>query len=227
MATPRSKWEDEDLDENDIKDSWEEEDEAPKPAPAPIKKVPLAQKIAEREAAEAARKKAIAEKKAEDERLSNETPAERRARLRQIEVEADMKNTVDLFGGVSVSDEPSIPGDDSVITMQPRTRAQFDTYAEKLADVVSKHEISPHFAYFVETFARKLVGPLKDVDVRKVASALTAIANEKQRLEKEKEKGGKKGKGKAKPTLASKSVGRLDTSAYEESLDDGEFDGFM
>jgi hypothetical protein len=63
----KKKWDDEDV-EDDIKESWEEsdEEEKPKPAAAPVKKkVPLAQKIAERQAEEEERKQELEAKRAE------------------------------------------------------------------------------------------------------------------------------------------------------------------
>lgn len=51
---PRRRFEDEDLEDDDVKDDWEEEDEEPKPAPAPApepkKRLSVKQKIAEKEA---------------------------------------------------------------------------------------------------------------------------------------------------------------------------------
>ena len=42
--------------------------------------------------------------------------------------------------------------------------------------------------------------PLKDVEVRKAASALTTLANEKQKQQRDKASGKKKAKASAKPT---------------------------
>ena len=79
--------------------------------------------------------------------------------------------------------------------------------------------------------------PLKDVEVRKVASGLTTLANEKQKEQRDKASGKKKPKATSKPGLAgakpsskyesSLSVhdtqlifSRLDTRVYDEALDD-------
>lgn len=63
---------------------------------------------------------------------------------------------------------------------------------------------------FVEMHVKALAQPLKDVDVRKSASALTALANEKQKEQRDKASGKKKPKAATKPGLAgSKSVGRF------------------
>lgn len=63
----------------------------------------------------------------------------------------------------------------------------------------------PLYPAFVEHFVRELAMPLKDVEVRKAASGLTTLANEKQREQKDKS-GGKKKKGSAKPVLGAAKV---------------------
>lgn len=77
---------------------------------------------------------------------------------------------------------------------------------------------------FLENLVRELCLPMKDVDVRKISSTLTALANEKQRQQREAAKPKKKGK--EKPTLQGnqKTAGRPDTAAYD-NFDD--FDDFM
>jgi len=81
---------------------------------------------------------------------------------------------------------------------------------------------------FVEMHVKALAQPLRDVDVRKSASALTALANEKQKEQRDKASGKKKPKATAKPGLAgTKSTARVDVSAYNEALDDFGDDDFM
>jgi translation initiation factor 3 subunit J len=76
----------------------------------------------------------------------------------------------------------------------------------------------------LENFIRELCLPIKDLEVRKISSTLTALANEKQRQQREAAKPKKKGK--EKPSLQGnqKTVGRPDTAAYD-NFDD--FDDFM
>lgn len=57
------------------------------------------------------------------------------------------------------------------------------------------------YASFIEHHVRALAMPLKDVEVRKAASALTTLANEKQKEQRDKASGKKKSKAAAKPTL--------------------------
>lgn len=93
--------------------------------------------------------------------------------------------------------------------------------------IISKFGKNPLYATFIQEVFKLSVAPLRDVDVRKTASALTVVANEKQKEQKD-AAGGKK-KGSNRPALgASKTIGRADTGLYEESLDDsGDYDDFM
>jgi translation initiation factor 3 subunit J len=60
----------------------------------------------------------------------------------------------------------------------------------------------PLYASFVEAHVRALAAPLRDVDVRKAASGLTTLANEKQKEQRDKTSGKKKGsKAATKPVL--------------------------
>ena len=83
-----------------------------------------------------------------------------------------------------------------------------------------------------------MAGPLKDVEVRKAASGLTTLANEKQREQRDKLSGKKKSKAASKPALGGAKAAtkydialairtdltdpviRLDTDIYDEALDD-------
>lgn len=53
---------------------------------------------------------------------------------------------------------------------------------------------------------RELAQPLRDVEVRKAASSLTTLANEKQKEQRDKSSGKKKTKGAAKPGLGAAKV---------------------
>lgn len=54
---------------------------------------------------------------------------------------------------------------------------------------------------FLEHHVRELSSSLKDIEVRKIASVLTTLANEKQKEQRDKASGKKKVKGAAKPVL--------------------------
>jgi translation initiation factor 3 subunit J len=68
-----------------------------------------------------------------------------------------------------------------LLSQNPLTKAQFETFSQSLSTIiVEKHGSKPLYAMFLEDHLRSLCGPLKDVEVRKLASVLTALANEKQ-----------------------------------------------
>lgn len=58
----------------------------------------------------------------------------------------------------------------------------------------------------MEHHVRELAQPLRDVEVRKAASSLTTLANEKQKEQRDKSSGKKKTKGAAKPGLGAAKV---------------------
>ena len=90
---------------------------------------------------------------------------------------------------------------DKIISFDPRTKEDFEEFSKKIMDyIVKRHQNKPLYATFVEMHVKELAAPLKDVDVRKAASGLTTLANEKQREQRDKA-GGKKKKGAAKPAL--------------------------
>lgn len=135
---------------------------------------------------------------------------------------------------------------DSLITFEPRTKEDFQKFSRLIIEyIVKRQENKPLYASFVEHHARELAAPLKDVEVRKVASGLTTLANEKQKEQRDKASGKKKTKAAAKPTLGSakaltkwvtlyKSLNcllmiahRYDTTVYNEALDDEDPNFFM
>lgn len=131
----------------------------------------------------------------------------------------------------------------SILDANPKTKEDFVILSRQIFElVIKRHQDKPLYAAFIEAHAKELANPLKDAEVRKVASGLTTLANEKQREARDKTSGKKK---KApKPVLGStKAIGkcvsdspvcfdppqvpnvhiylsRADTNLYEESLDD-------
>ncbi|KAJ7650039.1 eukaryotic translation initiation factor 3 subunit J [Roridomyces roridus] len=230
--TPKNKWEGEDEDDaapaSDWEDSSEEEDkpaEAATQAAPPKKKGSLKAKLAQKEAERAAREAA-----GEDSDYDSDAVLDPREKARidkERELNADLNNAADLlgaaaFGGTSSSEL------DSLISFQPRTKEDFVKFSNQIIEVIVKrHQSKPLYAAFVEHLARELSVPLKDVDVRKVASGLTTLANEKQKEQRDKASGKKK-KVTAKPALgAAKASNRADTGVYDEALDDFGGDDFM
>ncbi|KAL5504219.1 HCR1 [Sanghuangporus vaninii] len=226
----KTKWEGEDEDDNDVASDWEEseeeEEQKPKttaaaaPPPPAKKKGSIKQKIAEKEAQKAARAAV-----GEDDDVYDEDdvldPREKARRDRERQLQADLSNAVDLLGAAALggtSDKEL----DKLISFDPRTKEDFQAFSKRIVDyIIKRHQNKPLYASFVEHHVRELALPLKDVEVRKAASALTTLANEKQKEQRDKAGGKKKTKAAAKPALGStKALGKLDTNAYDEVLDD-------
>ena len=92
---------------------------------------------------------------------------------------------------------------DWLISAQPRTKDDFVEFSDKIIEyIIKRHQGKPLYAAFLEHHVRELAMPLRDVEVRKVASALTTLSNEKQKEQRDKASGKKKPKTAAKPTLA-------------------------
>lgn len=217
----KSKWEGEDEDDDGPVSDWEassDEEEKPKPTATvapPKKKGTLKQKLAE--------KAALKAELGDDDEYDEDAvldPREKARRDKERELNADLNNAADLLGAAALGGTSSKELD-SLISAQPRTKEDFIDLANKITQfIVKRHMDKPLYPAFVEHFVRELAMPLKDVEVRKAASGLTTLANEKQREQRDKS-GGKKKKGSAKPALgAAKVGGKLDTGVYDEALDD-------
>lgn len=96
---------------------------------------------------------------------------------------------------------------DSLISAQPRTKEDFIKLSDDIITyIIKRHQDKPLYATFVEHHVRELAAPLRDVEVRKAASGLTTLANEKQKEQRDKASGKKKGKGASKPGLGGAKV---------------------
>ncbi|KAH7341521.1 eukaryotic translation initiation factor 3 subunit J [Rhizoctonia solani] len=236
VARPKpSKWADEDEEEKPASD-WDasSDEEAAKPAAKasatapPKKKGTLKAKLAEKEAAAASTRRGAAgeldpsewETVGEGAGLS---VAEQRAR----ELESDLKNTSDLLGAAALGDAPSELAE--LATFNPRNKEDFQKLSDMIIEhVIQRHQSKPLYATFVDLHVRALAESLRDVDIRKAASSLSTLANEKQKEQRDKASGKKKPKTALKPGLgATKVNSKLDTSAYDEALDDFGNDDFM
>jgi len=254
VATRRKFGDEEDSD--DVAENWDEEDDsdaerekAAKAAAAKAKaeaeaaanKKPKSQRIEEHR--EANRRKR-AEEEGEDDSSADEDEAEKRARLRQSEQDADLKHAQDLLANVGMGPKSRTATNKAVIIedkanpgqtidlskyplFKPATKAQFDALSAALVPLLTAASSKPHYALWVTTFVKQICADLPSAEIKKAASALTALSNEKMKEEKDKEKGGKKSKAaKTKTTLAAgRDVGRgtADTTSYEDGLGDDDF----
>lgn len=226
VPKPKGKWGGEDEEDDGPASDWEdsssEEEEKPKATTAapPKKKGNIKAKLAEKEAQKAARK-AAGEDSDDYDSDAVLDPREKARRDRERELNADLNNAAELFGAAALGGTSSSELD-SIISFQPRTKEDFQTLSSRIIEfIIKRHQNKPLYASFVEHHVRELAMPLKDVEVRKAASGLTTLANEKQKEQREKASGKKKSKSSSKPALgAAKPSAKLDTELYDEALDD-------
>ncbi|KAF8653613.1 hypothetical protein AX16_003857 [Volvariella volvacea WC 439] len=221
----KSKWEGEDEEDDAPASDWEDSSEEEKPAPAaapvalPKKKGTLKAKLAEKEAQKAAKKAAGDDVDYDSDDVLD--PREKAKRDKERELNADLNNAAELFGAAALGGT-SNPELDALISAQPRTKDDWEKFSARIIEyIIKRHQNKPLYATFVDHLVRELALPLKDVEVRKAASTLTTLANEKQKEQREKVSGKKKPKTAAKPALGSaKGSQKFDTTVYDEALDD-------
>ncbi|KAF8843715.1 translation initiation factor eIF3 subunit [Paxillus ammoniavirescens] len=224
IAKPVKKWEGEDEDDSSPASDWDEssEEEEEKLASAPVappkKKGTLKAKLAEIEAAKASRAAAGEGEYDEDSVLD---PREKARLDKEREINADLDNAAALFGAAGLGGTTSQELD-SIISANPQKKEDFEALSNQIIEyIIKQHQNKPLYPTFVEYHVRQLAEPLRDVEVRKAASGLTTLANEKQKEQRDKASGKKKPKATAKPALgAAKVSNKLDTEVYDEALDD-------
>lgn len=239
----RRKFDDEE-DDSDVLESWDAaEDSEVEREKAKV----AAEKKAKADAAAAANKKSkaqrIAERRAEHARRledesdeeEDEDEAEKRERLRRTEQEADLKHAEDLFGDIGISknrkakaavvvdsNDPGSAVDLGAMSLfNPQTKLQFQKMRETLVPLLGANAKKAHYAIFLQEFSKQLAKELPSDQIKKIASTLTALGNEKMKEEKAAEKGGKKTK--AQKTKIGLVAGRnvataADTSTYDDDF---------
>lgn len=200
-------------------------------AEAKAKHKSKAQRIAQHQAENARRRQ-----EAEDEESSEEEDeAEKRARARQSEKDADLHHAADLFGEAGgISRDRSAPkhitianNDDPTDTIDlsslkifdPAGKDQWTTLREILVPLISQNSKKAQYSIWLPEFVKQISKDLPSEQIKKIASALTTLSNEKMKEEKAAEKGGKKSKAaKTKVALsASRDVStKADTTAYDD-----------
>ncbi|KAL1965635.1 hypothetical protein VTN77DRAFT_5312 [Rasamsonia byssochlamydoides] len=245
---PRRKFDDEEEDE--VLDSWD----AAEDSEAERKKAAAAAAAKAKAEAEAAAKKKsraqrIEEHKQDRRRRAQETEEtsseeedeyERKARLRRTEKDADLKHAEDLFGDIDLNrnrgtNKAVVVGDASDPTkaidlsamplFKPQTKDQFTTLTNTLIPLLTANSKKPQYSLWAPEFCKQLVKDLNSAEVKKVASALTTLSNEKMREERAADKGTKKTKAaKTKASLVTTRDDKLDMTAYDgDDLDDDDF----
>ncbi|KAE8349134.1 eukaryotic translation initiation factor 3 subunit J, partial [Aspergillus coremiiformis] len=178
----------------------------------------------------------------EDESESEEEDADKRARLRRAQKDADLKHAEDLFGDIDLnrnrgapkavvisdSADPTQSVDLSAMPLfKPTTKDQFARLTTTLVPLLTAHSKKPQYALWMQEFTKQLVKELNSADVKKIASAMTTISNEKMREERAADKGNKKTKAaKTKVSLVTSRDNKLDAS-YDDGDDGLGDDDFM
>jgi translation initiation factor 3 subunit J len=190
------------------------------------------QRIAERREENMRRRQMEDEESSEEE----EDEAARRARLRKTEQDADLQHASDLFGDIGVnpkrgavkpvtiseSSDPTQAIDLSSLSIfNPTKKEDFAKLRETLVPLLTANAKKPQYTLFLQEFAKQISKELPSDQIKKIASGLTTLSNEKMKEEKAAEKGGKKSKAaKTKTSLvASRDVSyKADTAAYEDDF---------
>ncbi|CAH1436178.1 unnamed protein product [Lactuca virosa] len=210
---PKSMWDDEDADENDVKDSWEDEDE---PAPPPVTAAaPPVEKAPKKSTAKATQEKGKAAVQPPKEEPPLDPVAEKLRQQRLVE-EADYKNTAELFASKKADDK-------TIDNFIPKSESDFTEYAELISSKLRPFEKSFHYIGLLKHVMRLSMTSLKAADAKEVASSVTAIANEKLKAEKEAAAGKKKTGGKKKQLLVDKPDDDSVVNAGYDGYDDFDF----
>ena len=170
----------------------------------------------------------------EEEETSSEEEdeAEKRERLRKTEQDSDLKHAEDLFGNSGINNNRSAPK--AVVTanpsdptssidlsslpiFNPTTKDQFLKLRETLVPILASNSKKAQYTLFMQEFTKQIVKDLPSEQIKKIASGLTTLSNEKMKEEKAADKGGKKTKAaKTKATLVANrdASTRADTTVY-------------
>ncbi|KPM40010.1 hypothetical protein AK830_g6577 [Neonectria ditissima] len=235
----RRKFDDEE-DDSDVLESWDADDseverekakkEAEAKAEAAAKaaaKKPKAVRIAEKQA-ERLRRLALED----DEEDLDEDESEKRERLRRTEQEADLAHAADLFGDAGLSagraktktaavvvdkKDPTNTVDIAKLPLfDPKTKAQFELLRVTVGPVISAHSKKAHYSLFLQEFTKGLAREMPSEQIKKLASALTALSNEKMKEEKAADKSKKTKASKTKTSLVTGRANVADVHAYED-----------
>lgn len=217
-AQPKGLWDDEDADDDDVKESWEDEEE---PQKAPAEEAKEAKPANKSTGKKAKQTESKATKKPEvkatqqvvDDVLSD--PIAEKLRQQRLVEEADYKATAELFG--KKGDEKSL---DSFI---PKSESDFLEYAELLSQKIRPYEKSYHYIGLLKSVIRLSMTSLKAADAKEISSSVTAIANEKLKAEKEANAGKKKQGAKKKQILVDKPDDDLVVAGRYDDVDDYDF----
>lgn len=174
----------------------------------------------------------------EEDDSDDEDEAAKRERLRRTEQDADLKHAEDLFGNIGINKksgtvkaaivtDPSDPANaidlSTLPIFNPSTKEQFLKLREALTPILAANSKKAHYTLFMQEFTKQICKDLPSDQIKKIASGLTTLSNERMKEEKAAEKGGKKTKAaKNKVTLVANrdTSSRADTTSYGADIDE-------
>ncbi|XP_030386949.1 eukaryotic translation initiation factor 3 subunit J [Scaptodrosophila lebanonensis] len=172
-----NKWDGED-DDDDVKESWEDEEEK-KDEEKPTKtEVPAKTKPNKALKAKLAEQERINEEE-EEKRLANLTSEEKLAeklRLQKIQEESDLKSALDTFGVTSIGG--------GLDAFNPQSNEEFKEFGATLSWKLAQYRESPHFPQFVEDLVRSICVNLSAADIKKIKMSVESLHSEKIKMEK-------------------------------------------
>lgn len=180
---PKNQWDDEDVDDENVKESWDDEEE-------PVQQETKPQQVVEITATKTGGKGAMKNEQqleAKKVEITNDVladPVAEKLRQQRLVEEADYKSTAELFA--KKGDERTL---DNFI---PKSENDFLEYAELISHKILPYEKSFHYLGLLKAVIRLSMASLKVADAREISSSITAIANEKLKAEKEANAGKKK-----------------------------------
>jgi len=157
--------------------------------------------------------------------------------LRRTEKESDLKHAEDLFGDAGLSlrtGRKATTGSATTIQLdasnpnatieltslplfKPTTKTQFETLRNTMVPVIAGNVKKAHYALFLQEFTKQLAKDLPSDQIKKIASTLTTLSNEKMKEEKAADKSGKKTKAqKTKTQLVTTRGNTHDVGTYED-----------
>ncbi|XP_042459220.1 eukaryotic translation initiation factor 3 subunit J-like isoform X1 [Zingiber officinale] len=211
---PKNQWDDEDVDDENVKESWDDEEEPVQQETKPQQEVEV---TATKTGGKGATKK-DKQPEAKKVEITNDVladPVAEKLRQQRLVEEADYKSTAELFA--KKGDERSL---DNFI---PKSENDFLEYAELLSHKIRPYEKSFHYLGLLKDVIRLSMTSLKAADAKEISSSITAIANEKLKAEKEANAGKKKQGAKKKQLHIGRAEDDYDTTGGYDNADDYDF----
>jgi translation initiation factor 3 subunit J len=200
VTSNTAQFEDEDKEE-EVKDSWEDEEPKPQPAKktttAPTESKKFAQTSTKKKSGKAIQKREQA--KEVEQATANKKPLtyEEKLALQKKVEEADMENIKDVF-----KDNDALFGTDTATTsstsqsgldtFKPSSEKDFTKYAEMVAEKITKYDESYHYPHMLKTLLREVTSSMDPDDIKELITTLNVVVNEKIAASKKKKSAPKK-----------------------------------